>query len=73
LYSSPNIVVVIKSRRKSHRERMDDVRNAHCIVVGNSVGKRPLTRSRNGQKDNIKVDLKERRYEVLIHPAVEDS
>ena len=49
LYSSPNIVRVIKSRRMrwaGHVARMGEERGAYRILVGRSEGKRPLGRSR---------------------------
>jgi hypothetical protein len=36
--------------------------NAYRILVGKPEGKRPLGRSRHRRKDNIKMDLKERRW-----------
>ena len=62
LYSSPNIVRVIKSRRMrwaGHVARMDDKREAYRILVGKPEGKRPLGRPRYRWVDNIKMDLKE--------------
>ena len=49
LYSSPNIVLVIKSRRvrlSGHVARMGDERGAYRVLVGKPEGKRPLGRSR---------------------------
>jgi hypothetical protein len=62
LYSSPNIIWVIKSRRKrwaGHVARMGEGRVAYRILVKRSEGKRPLRRSRYRWKDNIKMDLQE--------------
>jgi len=45
LYSSPNIVRVIKSRRMrwaGHVSRMGDVRGLYRVLVGKSEGKIPL-------------------------------
>ena len=45
LYSSPNIVRVIKSRRMrraGHVARMEEVRGMHKVLVGKPEGKRPL-------------------------------
>jgi hypothetical protein len=47
LYTSPNIIRVIKSRRMSwvgHTACMGAMRNAYKILVGKSEGKRPLQR-----------------------------
>ena len=49
LYSSPNIVRVIKSRRMrwaGHVARMGEERGAYRVLVGKPVGKRPLGRPR---------------------------
>jgi hypothetical protein len=45
LYSSPNIIRVIKSRemrRAGHVARMGKMRNAYNILVAKPEGKRPL-------------------------------
>ena len=47
LYSSPNIVRVIKSRRMrgtGHVARMVERRGVYRLLVGNPEGKRPLGR-----------------------------
>jgi hypothetical protein len=62
LYSSPNIIRMIKSRRMrsaGHVARMGETRNAYRILVGKSEGKRPLGRPRRRWVENIKIDLKE--------------
>jgi hypothetical protein len=44
LYTSPNIIRVIESRRMrwtGHVERMGKIRNAYKILVGKTEGKRP--------------------------------
>jgi hypothetical protein len=49
LYSSPNIIRMIKSRRmrwKGHVARIGEKRNAYRILVRKSEGKRPLGRLR---------------------------
>jgi len=49
LYSSPNIVQVIKSRRMrwaGHLARMGEEREAYRVLVGKPEGKRPLERPR---------------------------
>jgi len=65
LYSSPNIVRVIKSRRMrwagnvarmGERERE---RGVYRVLVGKPEGKRPLWRPRCRWEDNIKMDLQE--------------
>ena len=62
LYSSPNIVRVIKSRRMrwaGHVTRMEEGRGVHKVLVGKPEGKRPLGRPRRRWEDNIKMDLEE--------------
>jgi hypothetical protein len=60
LYSSPNIIGVIKSRRMrwaGHVARMGDKRGAYRILVGRPEGRRPPGRPRCRREDNIKMDL----------------
>jgi hypothetical protein len=62
LYSSPNIIKVIKTRRVKwggHVACMGHIRNSYKIIVGKHEGKRPLGRSTCGWEDNIRVDHKE--------------
>jgi hypothetical protein len=62
LYSSPNIVRVIKSRRMRwarHVASMGEGRGAYMILVGTAEGRRPLGRPRRRWNDNIKMDLQE--------------
>jgi hypothetical protein len=62
LYSSPNIVWVIKSRRMrwaGHVARMGERRGAYRVLVGKPEGRRPLGRPRHRWEDNIKTDLRE--------------
>jgi hypothetical protein len=50
LYSSPNIVRVIKSRRMrwaGHVARMGEGRGAYRVLVGRPEGRRPLGRPRH--------------------------
>jgi hypothetical protein len=62
LYSSPNVIRVIKSRRirwAGHVARMGEGRGAYRILVGRPDGKRQLGRPRRSWDDNIKMDLQE--------------
>jgi hypothetical protein len=62
LYSSPNIVRGIKSRRMrwaGHVARMGEGRGVYRVLVGRPEGKRPLERPRRRWEDNIKVDVRE--------------
>jgi len=61
LYSIPNIVRVVKSRRMrwaGHVARMGEGRDVHRVLVGKPEGKRPLWRLRRRWEDNIKMDLR---------------
>jgi hypothetical protein len=62
MYSSPNFVRVIKSRRMrwaGHVTRMGERRGLFRVSVGKPEGKRPLGRPRHRREDNIKIDLQE--------------
>ena len=62
LYSLPNIVRVVKSRRMrwaEHVARMGEDRGVHRVLVGKPEGKRALGRPRHRWEDNIKMDLQE--------------
>jgi hypothetical protein len=62
LYSLPNIVRVIKSRRMrwaGHVARMGEGRGVYRVLVGRPEGKRPLERPRRRWENNIKLDLRE--------------
>jgi len=62
LYSSPNIVQVIKSKRMrwaGRVARMVEKRGVHRVFVGKPEGKIPLGKPRRRWDDNIKMDLQE--------------
>ena len=49
LYSSPNIIRVIKSRRMrwaGHEARMEERRGSYRVLLGKTEGKKPLVRPR---------------------------
>ena len=60
LYSSPNFVRVVKSRRMrwaGHVARMGEERGVYRVLVGKPEGKRPPGRPRRRWVDNIRMDL----------------
>ena len=60
LYSSPNIVRVIKSRRmrwSGHVARMGEERVVYRVLVGKPEEKRSLGRPRRRWVDNVRMDL----------------
>ena len=61
LYFSPNIVRVIKSRRRWvwHVARMGEKRGVYRVLVGKPEGRRPMGRPRHRWVENIRMDLQE--------------
>ena len=62
LYSSPNIMRVIKSRRMrwaGHVARMGEEREVYRVLVGKAEGRRALERLRRRWVDNIRTNLQE--------------
>jgi hypothetical protein len=62
LYSSTNIIRVIKSRRMrwaGHVARMGERRGVYRVLIGRPEGKRPVGRPTRRWEDNIKMDLRE--------------
>jgi hypothetical protein len=62
LYSSPNIIRIIKSQRMrwaGHVARMGAKRNAYRLLVGKPEGKRPPGRPRRRWVYNIRMELGE--------------
>jgi hypothetical protein len=67
LYSSPNIVRVIKSKRMrwvGHVARMGEGRGVYRFLVGRPEWKSPLERPRHRWEDNIKMDFREIEIDV---------
>jgi hypothetical protein len=65
LYTSPNVVRVINSRRvrwAGHVAGMEEMRNAYNILLGKYEGKRPFGRPRHRWEVNIRMDLRETRW-----------
>ena len=62
MYSSPDVIQMIKSRRMiraGHMARMGDKRCGCWVLVGRPEGKRPLGRPRRRWENNIKMALQE--------------
>ena len=60
LYSVPNIIRVIKSRRMiwaEHVARRGERTDVYRFVVGKPEGRRPFGRPKRTWDDNIKLDL----------------
>ena len=65
LYSSPNIVRVIKSGRMKwagHVVRMGEERGVYRVLLGKLEGRRPLGRPRRRWVNNIRMNLQEVGY-----------
>jgi hypothetical protein len=62
LYSSPDIIMQIKSRRMrwvGHVAHMGKGKKVYKVLVGKPEGKRPLGRPRHRWEDGIRMDLRE--------------
>ena len=65
LHSSPNIIRVVKLRRKrweGHVAPTGEKRGEYRVLVGKTEGRRQFGRPRRRWKDSIKMDLKEVRW-----------
>jgi hypothetical protein len=68
LYSSPNIIRMIKSMRMrwpGQVAQMGYKRNAYRILVGKPEGKRPLGRPRRRWVNSIIIDLRETEWDCM--------
>jgi len=62
LYFSPNIMQVIKARRRRwarHVAGTGERKDAYWILVGRTEGKRPLGRPKSRWEDNMNTNLQE--------------
>jgi hypothetical protein len=61
LYSPPNVIRVIKSKRMNWTKRnmSGKMRSANRILIGKPERKRPLERLRRRWEDNMRKDVKE--------------
>jgi hypothetical protein len=62
LYSSPDIIRQVKSRRMrwaGHAPRMGEERKLYKVLVGKPEGRRPLRRPRRRWEDGVRLDLRE--------------
>jgi hypothetical protein len=67
LYSSPDIIRQIKSRRMrwaGHVARMGEGRNVYRVLMGKPEGKRPLGRPRRRWMNSFRIDAREIRLGV---------
>jgi hypothetical protein len=58
LYSSPNIIRIVKSRTMTwvgHVAQMREKRNVYRFLVGKPGGKRPLCRKARGKETTMKT------------------
>jgi hypothetical protein len=73
LYSSPNIIRVIKPRRlrwTEHVARMGERRSAYRALVGKPEGRRPLERPRRRWEDNIKMYLRDVGWVAVVNTVM---
>jgi hypothetical protein len=79
LYSSPNIITIIKSKRMrwaGYIAYVRQKRNAYRFLMRKTQGKTPLGRARRVREDNIKVYLRDMGWRVWIGldwPRVQDQ
>jgi hypothetical protein len=62
LYSSPDIISQVKSRRMrwvGHVARMGEERKVYKVLVGKPEGKRPPGRPTRRWEDEVRMDLRE--------------
>jgi hypothetical protein len=72
LYSSPNIIRQIKSRRirwARYMARMGEDRKVYRVLVGKPEGNRQLTRSRCRWNYGIRMDLRKTGWGYIVDPV----
>jgi hypothetical protein len=72
LYSSPNIIRQIKSRRmkwEGHVKLMGEEKKMYKVLLGKPEVKRPLGRSRRRWEDGIRMAVREIRWGEWIRLA----
>jgi hypothetical protein len=73
LYTSPNIIRQIKSRRMrwaGHVARKGEERNVYKVLLGKPEGKRPFGRPRRRWEDGIRMNLRDIiRGECTVDPV----
>jgi hypothetical protein len=70
LYSSPNIIRQITSKRMSGRDIWHAwERNVYSVLMGKPEGKRPLGRPRRRREDEIRMDLMETGWGCILGPV----
>ena len=73
MYSSPNIIRILKSRRlrwAGHVARMELSRNAYRVLVGKRESKRPLGRPRRRNILGVKIEEITREWRKLLNPEL---
>jgi hypothetical protein len=72
LYSSPDIIRQIKSRKMrwvGHAARMGQGRKVYRVLVGKTVGKRPLGKPRRRWEDGMGMDIRETGWRDRVDPV----
>jgi hypothetical protein len=63
LFASLRVIKSSRMRWAGHVVRMGEMRSAYSVLVGKPERKRPLGRPNHKWEDNIKMDLREIRWE----------